>query len=96
MIIQLIILIFSIIGILISSNIAILFNLQENILLFLFIEFLSISIIFLLISILKKKLYPEKINLEEIFIGGVAKPPYIDTNEIIHPLRKEEKKNDRK
>jgi len=46
-------------------------------------------------SILKEKLYPKKVNLEEIFIGGVAKPPYIDSNEIIHPLRKE-KENDRK
>jgi hypothetical protein len=95
MIIQLILLIFSIIGILLSSNIAILINLKTDVLLFLFIEFLSISIIFLIISILKEKLYPEKIDLEEIFIGGVAKPPYIDSNEIIHPLRKV-KKNDRK
>jgi hypothetical protein len=95
MIIQLILLIFSIIGILFSSNIAILINLKTDVLLFLFIEFLSISIISLIISILKEKLYPEKIDLEEIFIGGAAKPPYIDSNEIIHPLRKV-KKNDRK
>lgn len=86
----LILIIFSIIGILISSNLANFLNIQTNILFFLFIEIFSISIISLVISILKQRIIPKKIDLEEIFTGGAAKPPYINSNEIFYPLKKSE------
>jgi len=65
----------------------------SSIVLMLLIEISSISVTyFLLISIIPA-IRPEKVNVEDIFMCGVAKPPYLSADEVYRvkiPFEEEE------
>ncbi|MHA1754403.1 MAG: hypothetical protein ACTSYR_02680 [Candidatus Odinarchaeia archaeon] len=52
---------------------------------FLMAELISITGFYVFFAIIVPGLYPKKRNTEEIFLGGVAKPPYIHEYELFVP-----------
>ncbi|MHA1408954.1 MAG: hypothetical protein ACTSQY_01310, partial [Candidatus Odinarchaeia archaeon] len=48
-------------------------------------ELISITGFVVFMAIIIPGLYPKKRNTEEIFLGGVAKPPYIHEYELYVP-----------
>ncbi|WP_455369085.1 hypothetical protein [[Eubacterium] cellulosolvens] len=52
---------------------------------FLCAELVTISAFYIFFTIIIPALHPMKIDPEKIFIGGVAKPPYISSSELLSP-----------
>ena len=52
---------------------------------FLCAELVTISTFYIFFTIIIPALHPMKIDPEKIFIGGVAKPPYISSSELLTP-----------
>lgn len=83
--ISLLLILISTIGIAFSKTLALIINISENILESLFIKTIFISAVYLCLRALIIILFPSKLFLEEIFTGGVSKPPYIAIEEILNP-----------
>ncbi|MEM2227192.1 MAG: hypothetical protein QXR82_00070 [Candidatus Bathyarchaeia archaeon] len=74
-----------VISVLVASMVLIATVAKELTELFFYAELISISTIYMLLSIIIPTLYPKKIKPESIFFGGAAKPPYIYPEEVYSP-----------
>lgn len=83
--ISILLILISIISIAFSKTLALIINISENILESLFTKMIFISVAYLSLRALIIILFPSKLFLEEIFTGGVSKPPYIAIEEILNP-----------
>ena len=68
------------------------FYVTDPVTLFALVELASVATFFIFFVSVLPVAFPSKVRLEDVFTGGVAKPPYLSDEEIYapqHPLRRE-------
>ncbi|MCS7386749.1 MAG: hypothetical protein NDF55_08475 [archaeon GB-1867-005] len=80
-----------------TTGIIFAFIVESPILLLFLIELASTSAFYLLFLVILSSLQPEKVDMETTFACGLAKPPYLDPNELYQfkfPIVEEEGENE--